>query len=139
VGAWAARCWGAGGIAAANAVGISVTALLLLHGAGGKRAGALVSVRAWRVLRVIAAQTAAAVCACGAGLAVARRTDGAVADVVASGTAVGAVFVLVLGALRPRARAAALRTALRAVRRAPPPVAPVTASPAPTRKHRHAP
>lgn len=135
VGAWAAGTWGAAGIAAANAVGISVTALLLLHGANGRRGGALVSVRASRVLRVIAAQVAAAVSACGAGLAVARRADGAVASVLVSGTAVGIVFVLVLGALHPGART----TALRAVRRAPPPVAAVSASPAPTRKRSHAP
>ncbi|MEU3839101.1 lipid II flippase MurJ [Streptomyces sp. NPDC028635] len=89
--------WGVRGIAAANACGISVTAVLLLA-----RAGALgVPVRVPRVLRELVRPLTAAVAAAAAGAFAASRPESAVAGLAAGAATVTGVFALlclVLGA-----------------------------------------
>ncbi|MGP4045619.1 murein biosynthesis integral membrane protein MurJ [Streptomyces sp. 2A115] len=90
VGAWAVRPWGAQGIAAANAAGITLTALLLLHGLGPRS----VPVRVRRVVAELARLVCAAVCATGAGLVCAGLFASPAASVAVCCTCVTAVFLL---------------------------------------------
>ncbi|GHH69315.1 hypothetical protein GCM10018793_01580 [Streptomyces sulfonofaciens] len=146
LGAWGAGPWGARGIAAANAAGITLTALLLLiggrgpgrgpgAGAGHERrpgrprhggrygtsrptapAARAVPVRTRRVLTGLTGQLAAAVLAAGAGLCCAGWAHGAPATVAAACAATAAVYGLVLAALHPGDVTPILRTALRHAR-----------------------
>ncbi|MGN9759196.1 murein biosynthesis integral membrane protein MurJ [Streptomyces sp. SD31] len=87
---WAVGHWGAPGIAGANAAGITLTALLLLHGLGPRT----VPVRVRRVVAGLAGPVYAAVCATGAGLLCAGLFASPVAAVAVCGTCVTAVFLL---------------------------------------------
>ncbi|MFF4500024.1 lipid II flippase MurJ [Streptomyces sp. NPDC001401] len=95
IGAWAVRPWGACGIAAANATGITLTALLMLHGLGPRN----VPVRVRRVVAELVRPVCAAVCATGAGLVVAGLFTSPAASVAACCTCVTAVFLLLAWAL----------------------------------------
>lgn len=64
IGAWAVDPWGARGLAAANAAGITLTALVLLKGLGPRS----VPVRVGSVVAELSRPVRAAVCAAGAGL-----------------------------------------------------------------------
>ncbi|MFE7270032.1 murein biosynthesis integral membrane protein MurJ [Streptomyces sp. NPDC057623] len=103
--AWAVDPWGARGLAAANAVGITLTALLLLHGLGPRpatgrtspagapgRRSVPVCVRA--VVGGLSRAVRAAVCAAGAGLLCAGQFDSPAAAVAAGCSCVAAVFLL---------------------------------------------
>ncbi|MFG1671323.1 lipid II flippase MurJ [Streptomyces sp. Y7] len=89
-GLWAVHPWGARGIAAANAAGITLTALLLLLGLGPRAVP--VSVR--RVVAELSRPVRAAVCATGAGLLCARQFDSPAAAVAACCLSVTVVFLL---------------------------------------------
>ncbi|MFF7237236.1 lipid II flippase MurJ [Streptomyces collinus] len=94
--------WGVTGIAAANAAGITVTAVLLLAGtASGPRGRSVlpggprgVPLRARRVLAGVGGPLVAAAVAAVAGAQVAGRAGGPYAGPVAGGATVTAVFVL---------------------------------------------
>ncbi|AZQ40423.1 murein biosynthesis protein MurJ [Streptomyces cyaneochromogenes] len=88
--AWAVQPWGARGIAAANAAGITVTALLLLHGLGPRT----VPVRVRRVVAALARPVCAAGCATGAGLAGAGLFTSPALSVAVGCACVAAVFLL---------------------------------------------
>ncbi|MFI5549786.1 murein biosynthesis integral membrane protein MurJ [Streptomyces sp. NPDC051738] len=88
--AWAVQPWGARGIAGANAAGITVTALLLLHGLGPRT----VPVRVRRVVAALARPVCATVCATGAGLAGAGLFASPAVSVAAGCVCVAAVFLL---------------------------------------------
>ncbi|MFI7414735.1 lipid II flippase MurJ [Streptomyces sp. NPDC049627] len=90
VGAWAVGPWGAPGIAAANAAGITLTALLLLHGLGPRS----VPVRVRRVVAGLARPVCAAVGATGAGLVCAGLFASPAVSVAACCICVSAVFLL---------------------------------------------
>ncbi|GAA3824951.1 lipid II flippase MurJ [Streptomyces coacervatus] len=90
IGAWAVGPWGACGIAAANATGITLTALLMLHGLGPRN----VPVRVRRVVAELVRPVCAAVCATGAGLLVAGLFTSPAASVAACCTCVTVVFLL---------------------------------------------
>ncbi|KUM69438.1 murein biosynthesis integral membrane protein MurJ [Streptomyces curacoi] len=92
VSAWAVGPWGARGIAAANAAGITLTALLLLHGLGPRT----VPVRVRRVVAGLAGPVYAAVCATGAGLVCAGLFASPLAAVAACCGCVSAVFLLLV-------------------------------------------
>ncbi|MFI6011237.1 murein biosynthesis integral membrane protein MurJ [Streptomyces sp. NPDC051243] len=87
--AWAVQPWGARGIAGANAAGITLTALLLLHGVGPRT----VPVRVRRVVAGLARPVCAAVCATGAGLFGAGLFASPAASVAAGCGCVTAVFL----------------------------------------------
>ncbi|MER6673005.1 lipid II flippase MurJ [Streptomyces sp. NPDC000983] len=90
VGVWALRPWGVGGIAAANAAGITVTAVLLL--AGMRRRS--VPVRTRRVLRELAGPVGAAALATPAGALAAARFDSPPAALAAGAATVTCLFLL---------------------------------------------
>ncbi|MFF7753640.1 murein biosynthesis integral membrane protein MurJ [Streptomyces sp. NPDC007971] len=90
VGAWAVGPWGACGIAAANSVGITLTALLLLRGLGRHS----VAVRVRRTVAELAKPVAAAVGAAGAGFVCAGRLASPPAAVGAACLVVTAVYLL---------------------------------------------
>ncbi|MGI5375573.1 murein biosynthesis integral membrane protein MurJ [Streptomyces sp. CA-251387] len=90
ISAWAVGPWGAPGIAAANAAGITLTALLLLHGLGPRS----VPVRVRRVVAELARPVGAAVVAAGAGLVCAGLFASPAASVAACCVCVTAVFLL---------------------------------------------
>jgi putative peptidoglycan lipid II flippase len=92
VGACVVQPWGARGIAAANAAGITLTALLLLHGLGPRS----VPVRVRRVVAELARPVCAAVCATGAGLVCAGLFVSPAASVAAGCAGVTAVFLLLV-------------------------------------------
>ncbi len=105
--AWAVDPWGARGLAAANAAGISLTALLLLHGLGprcvpggavpaGAPGPATVPLCVRRVVAGLSRTVCAAVCAAGAGLLCAGLFDSPAAAVAAGCTGVAAVFLLLV-------------------------------------------
>ncbi|MFE1955608.1 murein biosynthesis integral membrane protein MurJ [Streptomyces sp. NPDC059524] len=114
VGTWAVGAWGVGGIAAANALGITFTAALLLT-AMDRRS---IPVRLPLVLRELGKTVLAAVAATGAGLLSADRFTAPVASLAAGALASCAVFCLLLWALHVRAFAPAVRTATRKLRHA---------------------
>ncbi|WP_369271152.1 lipid II flippase MurJ [Streptomyces sp. R11] len=88
--AWAVNPWGARGIAAANAAGITLTALLLLHGLGARA----VPVHVRRVVAELARLVYAAMSAGGAGLLCAELFDSPAAAVAACCMCVTVVFLL---------------------------------------------
>jgi putative peptidoglycan lipid II flippase len=90
VGAWAVGPWGACGIAAANATGITLTALLLLLGLGPGS----VPVRVRPVVVALARPVCAALCATVAGLVCAGLFSSPAASVAVCCTCVTAVFLL---------------------------------------------
>ncbi|MEV5909900.1 lipid II flippase MurJ [Streptomyces chartreusis] len=92
---WAVGPWGARGIAAANAAGITLTALLLLLGLGPRA----VPVCVRRVVAELSRPVRAAVCATGAGLLCVRQFDSPAAAVAACCLCVTAVFLLLAWAL----------------------------------------
>ncbi|MFF2849624.1 murein biosynthesis integral membrane protein MurJ [Streptomyces sp. NPDC058001] len=92
VGACAVGPWGVRGIAAANALGITLGAVLLLCGTGART----VPLHRLRVLAGLARPVTAALCATGAGLACTTRIADPLLAVVAGAVAVTAVFALVL-------------------------------------------
>ncbi|MGW7530458.1 lipid II flippase MurJ [Streptomyces sp. NPDC054783] len=94
-GAVAVGSWGAPGIAAANAAGISLTALLLLRGLGTRS----VPVRVHRLVAELAKPVGAALCAAGAGAFCARPFASAPAAVAVGCASVTAVFVPLVWAL----------------------------------------
>lgn len=110
-GSWAVDLWGVRGIALANAAGISVAACVLLCGMGPRN----VPIRVRGVLGELAKPVAAAVCATGAGAAVASALDSPFAAFAAGASTVAAAFVLVLWALRTKAVEPALRSVTRSV------------------------
>jgi putative peptidoglycan lipid II flippase len=90
IGAWAVGPWGACGIAAANAIGITVTALLLLHGLGPGS----VPVRVRRVVADLVRPLCAAAGATAAGLIGAGLFASPAASVAVCCLCVSAVFLL---------------------------------------------
>ncbi|MEW2398466.1 lipid II flippase MurJ [Streptomyces sp. NPDC046862] len=89
IGAVTAGTWGVRGIAAANAAGITVTALLLLHGVGGRG----VPIRVRQVVADMGRPVRAAVLACAAGLFCASGVDSAVLGLALGLAVVSLVFV----------------------------------------------
>nr|WP_256252056.1 lipid II flippase MurJ [Streptomyces sp. yr375] len=113
IGALSVNSWGVYGIAAANATGITVTALVLLAGMGPRSVP--VSVRG--VLRELSRPVRAAVVATLAGaLAAAQFTD-PLAALAAGGFTVTAVFLLLGRALGAQGIVSALRSVRSATRR----------------------
>ncbi|WP_217208234.1 murein biosynthesis integral membrane protein MurJ [Streptomyces sp. AC550_RSS872] len=90
IGAWAVDPWGTRGLAAANAAGITLTALLLLHGLGPRS----VPVRVRSVVAELSRPVRAALCATGAGLFCARPFESPAAAVAVGCTCVTGVFLL---------------------------------------------
>ncbi|MFJ7073410.1 murein biosynthesis integral membrane protein MurJ [Streptomyces sp. NPDC098781] len=90
VSAWAVDPWGARGIAAANAAGITLTALILLLGLGPRA----VPVRVPRVVVELTRPVRAAVCATGAGLLCAGLFDSPAVSVAVCCACVSVVFLL---------------------------------------------
>ncbi|MGW2647721.1 lipid II flippase MurJ [Streptomyces sp. NPDC001393] len=94
-GAWAVGFWGARGIAAANAAGITLTALLLLLGMGAHS----VPVRVRRVVAELTKPVRAALCAAGAGAVCARSFASSPAAVAMGCVSATAVFLALVWAL----------------------------------------
>ncbi|ANB06474.1 hypothetical protein SAM40697_2515 [Streptomyces ambofaciens] len=90
IGACAVGPWGVTGIAAANAAGITVTAVLLLTGMGPRS----VPVRVRRVFGELGRSALAAAGATLAGAAVAAGFDGPAVSLAAGAAAVGGAFVV---------------------------------------------
>ncbi|MFJ3493279.1 murein biosynthesis integral membrane protein MurJ [Streptomyces sp. NPDC086091] len=122
--------WGVYGIAAANAAGITVTALVLLAGTASGPAGRLprrglhrtprsVPLHAAAVLRELARPLAAALAAAPAGAFVADRCAAPAAALAAGTLTVTAVFVLLGRALGAQGVASALRIVRSATGRLP--------------------
>ncbi|MFP3989199.1 lipid II flippase MurJ [Streptomyces sp. E11-3] len=114
VGAFAVGPWGVQGIAAANALGITLTAVLLLAAMGTRG----IPVRIPKVLLELAKPLLAAVCATAVGLVCAARVEQPLAAAAVGFAAVGAVFLLLLWALRAQALLPAVQTATRKLRHA---------------------
>ncbi|MFD7699458.1 murein biosynthesis integral membrane protein MurJ [Streptomyces caelestis] len=120
IGAVTVGRWGVAGIAAANAFGITVTAVLLLTGLRtarpGGTAGVTVGVRG--VLGRLSRPVLASVLAVAAGTSAASLFDSPVAALAAGCPAVAAVFVpLALSVLGARRSASALRSVRTVTRR----------------------
>ncbi|MFE2378987.1 murein biosynthesis integral membrane protein MurJ [Streptomyces sp. NPDC059398] len=88
--------WGVYGIAASNALGITVTAVLLLRGLGSR----VVSIHVRGVAVTLARLSAAAAVACAAGLLLGPLVPGAVASLAAGCLLVPTVFAAAALALR---------------------------------------
>ncbi|ARP70296.1 murein biosynthesis protein MurJ [Streptomyces pluripotens] len=106
IGAWAVGSWGVVGIAAANATGITLTAVLLLAGMGHRN----VPIRTRQVLHELSRPLRAAAVAALAGGFVAALPTAPLAGLVAGGTTVTVVFVLLGRTLGVQGFAPALRT-----------------------------
>ena len=111
IGVWAVGPWGVSGIAAANAAGITLSAVLLLYGMGPRS----VPIRTRRVLAELSKPVRAAVCATAAGAFVTSRIDGPVAG-LAAGTATVTVVFFLLGLLMRAQAVQSFVLALRSVR-----------------------
>lgn len=112
IGAVAVRPWGVAGIAAANAVGITVTAALLLAGLRTTRRGGAGGVRL-RVRQVLAALSRPVLASAGATVAgafAASRADSPLAGLAAGCLTVTAVFVALSLALGVQGSASAVRS-----------------------------
>ncbi|MEV0694173.1 lipid II flippase MurJ [Streptomyces sp. NPDC050388] len=112
IGAVAVRPWGVAGIAAANAVGITVTAALLLAGLRTARRGGAGGVRL-RVRQVLAELSRPVLTSAGATVAgafAASRVDSPVAGLAAGCLTVTAVFVALSLALGVQGSASAVRS-----------------------------
>ncbi|MGA5898059.1 murein biosynthesis integral membrane protein MurJ [Streptomyces venetus] len=118
IGAASVHSWGVAGIAAANAVGITVTAALLLAGlrTGRRNSPYGVSVRVRQVLAELGRLLCAAVVATAAGAYAAGRMPSPAAGLVAGLLTVTLVFVPLTWAFGAQGSASALRS-LRAVTR----------------------
>ncbi|MEU7056150.1 lipid II flippase MurJ [Streptomyces sp. NPDC046197] len=118
VGAATVGTWGVSGIAAANALGITFTAALMLAGLRAPRNGPhSVSIRVRQVLAELSRPVRAAVVATVAGAFVASRPQSPVAGLVAGCLTVTAVFVPLTGALGAQSFAPALRSVRTVTRR----------------------
>ncbi|MGW7243572.1 murein biosynthesis integral membrane protein MurJ [Streptomyces sp. NPDC054804] len=106
IGAMAVGRYGVTGIAAANATGITVTAVLLLSGMGPRS----VPIRTRRVLAELSRPVRAAVVATVVGTFVAARPADPLTGLAAGATAVTAIFVLLGWALDAQGFAPALRS-----------------------------
>ncbi|MGW3649070.1 murein biosynthesis integral membrane protein MurJ [Streptomyces sp. NPDC000878] len=111
IGVWAVGPWGVSGIAAANAAGITLSAVLLLYGMGPRS----VPIRTRRVLAELSKPVRAAVCATAAGAFVTSRIGGPVAG-LAAGTATVTVVFFLLGLLMRAQAVQSFVLALRSVR-----------------------
>ncbi|MER5430610.1 lipid II flippase MurJ [Streptomyces sp. NPDC002588] len=107
--------WGVYGIAAANATGITVTALVLLAGTGPRS----VPIRVRGVLLELGRPAAAALGAALAGVLAAERYPGPLSGLLAGGLTVTAVFLLLGRALGAQGVVRALRSVRSATRRLP--------------------
>ncbi|MBL3666393.1 murein biosynthesis protein MurJ [Streptomyces sp. M2CJ-2] len=112
IGAAAVRPWGVAGIAAANAVGITVTAALLLAGLRTARRGGAggVRLRVRQVLAALSRPVLASVGATVAGAFAASRVDSPLAGLAAGSLTVTAVFVALSLALGVQGSASAVRS-----------------------------
>jgi putative peptidoglycan lipid II flippase len=109
IGAVTAEGWGVRGLAAANAVGITVAALLLLYGVAERG----VPIRVRRVAAEMGRPVGAAVAACAVGLFCASRVASPVLGLAVGSAVVSVVFVALARALG----AAGVTPALRSVTR----------------------
>ncbi|MGV4981911.1 murein biosynthesis integral membrane protein MurJ [Streptomyces sp. NRAIS4] len=113
VSAWAVGVWGARGIAGANAAGITLTALLLLHGLGAHN----VPMRVHRIVTELAKPVKSALCAAGIG-AICMQPFGSPPAALAVGCAsVTAVFLALVWALDVADTRTVLARATQIVRR----------------------
>ncbi|WP_406330131.1 murein biosynthesis integral membrane protein MurJ [Streptomyces sp. NBC_00203] len=119
IGAATVRAWGVAGIAAANALGITVTAALLLAGLRTTRHSSPygVSIRLRQVLAELSRLVRAAVVAIVAGVFVAGRPESPMAGLAAGCLTVTAVFVPLTWALGAQGSASALRSVRTVTRR----------------------
>ncbi|MFC9845260.1 murein biosynthesis integral membrane protein MurJ [Streptomyces sp. NPDC060223] len=106
VGALTVGSWGVLGIAAANALGITISAVFLLYGMGPRS----VPIRTRQVLAEISKPVRAAVVAAVAGGLCAGRVDSPVLALLTGGTVVTVVFALLAWALGVQGFAPALRS-----------------------------
>ncbi|MDN3022791.1 lipid II flippase MurJ [Streptomyces sp. S.PB5] len=113
LGAPAVGFWGARGIAAANAVGITLTALLLLRGLGPHS----VPVRVRRIALHLVRPVAAALCATAAGFAATRPFASPMAALLAGSATVTGVFLFLAWLLDAAGSRSLLRSAVHLVRR----------------------
>lgn len=111
IGVLAVGPWGVCGIAAANATGITLSAVLLLYGTGPRS----VPIRTRRVLTEIGKPLRAALVAAVAGGLCASRPDSPLLGLVLGGTVVTVVFTLLAWILRVEGFAPALRSVTRRV------------------------
>ncbi|MDX2909045.1 MULTISPECIES: lipid II flippase MurJ [Streptomyces] len=109
IGAATVGSWGVLGIAAANAIGITLTALLLLYGMGGRA----VPIRVRQVVTEMSRPVRAAVAAGAVGMYCADRIDSPVLGLLAGGAAVTFVFVLLASAMGASGVTPALRSVTR--------------------------
>jgi putative peptidoglycan lipid II flippase len=109
IGAWAVGAWGVCGIAAANAAGITLSALLLLYGMGTRS----VPIRTRAVVTEIGKPVRAALVATVAGTLCASRVDSPLLGLTVGGTVVTVVFVLLAWVLKVQGLAPALRSLTR--------------------------
>ncbi|MEW2078459.1 lipid II flippase MurJ [Streptomyces sp. NPDC013433] len=118
IGALAVGRWGVAGIAAANAFGITATAVLLLTGLRAPRPGdtAGVTVGVREVLGRLSRPVLASVLAVAAGAFAASRFESPVAALAAGCPAVAAVFVPLALSVPVARRSASVASALRSVR-----------------------
>ncbi|MEV8560278.1 lipid II flippase MurJ [Streptomyces sp. NPDC051917] len=113
IGAWAVGTWGVTGIAAGNAAGITVTAVLLLAGMRTRS----VPIRTPRVLHELSRPVRAALIATVTGACVARMPATPLAGLLAGGATVTVVFVLLGWVLGAQGCAAVPRSALALTRK----------------------
>ncbi|MFC8344602.1 murein biosynthesis integral membrane protein MurJ [Streptomyces sp. NPDC057280] len=113
IGAWTVGPWGVLGIAAANASGITVTAVVLLAGMGPRS----VPIPVRRVLGELSKPVRAAVIATVAGTFVAEQVPAAVPGLAVAGTTAVAVFLLLAWALDAQGVVPALRSVRTLTRR----------------------
>ncbi|WRZ92833.1 murein biosynthesis protein MurJ [Streptomyces sp. NBC_01007] len=111
IGVLAVGPWGVRGIAAANATGITLSALLLLYGMGPRS----VPIRTRKVVAEIGKPLRAALVAAAAGGLCASRVDSPLLGLVGGGTVVTVVFALLAWAFRVEGFASALRSVKRRV------------------------
>ncbi|WP_326582726.1 murein biosynthesis protein MurJ [Streptomyces sp. NBC_00481] len=109
IGAATVGSWGVLGIAAANAIGITVTALLLLYGMGDRA----VPIRTRQVVTEMSRPVRAAVAAGVVGMYCADRIDSPVLGLAVGGAVVAFVFVLLASAMGASGVTPALRSVTR--------------------------
>ncbi|MDX3629478.1 murein biosynthesis protein MurJ [Streptomyces europaeiscabiei] len=109
IGAATVGSWGVLGIAAANATGITLTALLLLYGMGGRA----VPIRIRQVVTEMSRPVRAAVAAGAVGMYCADRIDSPVLGLAVGGAVVAFVFVLLASAMGASGVTPALRSVTR--------------------------
>ncbi|MFJ5263783.1 lipid II flippase MurJ [Streptomyces sp. NPDC088387] len=114
IGAWAVGPWGVSGIAAANAAGITVTAVLLL---AGTRSRGVVPIRRRAVLAELSRPVRAALVATAAGAFAASLPGSPLLGLLAGAVVVTVVFVLIGAALGAQGCAPAVSSVRSATRR----------------------